>query len=136
MGDRVNTVLRFQGDSKTDLYIYGHWSGHSMPATLARGIYYAKGRWDDESYCARIIVSSLLERVSYKDALGYGIAPYMPDNEHSLMICDLEKNELCIGDERFSFGEVAELHEREPESLYECSPDGMAVALKSRRASK
>lgn len=89
MGDRRNIELRY-GDSYEPVYLYTHWDGTDLPLVLANALDSpeGRGRWDDPSYLARIIFSHMT-----KDAdpeTGYGIAPYVVDENWPNIIVDLE----------------------------------------------
>lgn len=96
MGDRGNLVMRFtepvkelgQDEKRTDVYFYTHWRGSELPNILQRALA-RRQRWDDEAYLSRIIFNTLTEGYE-KEETGFGIAPYMCDNEHDLLIVDHE----------------------------------------------
>jgi len=76
MGDRGNIELTYKSGSQ--IYFYTHWTGSILNETLARALNRGKGRWNDESYLARIIFSEMIKD-DVLDDVGYGIAPYQTD---------------------------------------------------------
>lgn len=96
MGDRANICIEYKQDKKKPkhIFFYGHWSGEEMPSILQRAIA-KRWRWDDESYLARIIFCELVKGHE-KDETGFGIAPFMPDNEHPCLVVDTAKKQVRI----------------------------------------
>lgn len=97
MGDRGNVVFKYQDGNK--IYFYTHWGGGALKETLRQALIRAKGqasnltdngRWDDESYLARIIFCQMLKDSgsSLEELTGFGIAPYEIDNENPLLTVD------------------------------------------------
>jgi hypothetical protein len=56
MGDRAMCEIKIEGGS---VFIYTHWTGHSLPEDAKRAIKRASNRWDDFPYATRIIVDQL-----------------------------------------------------------------------------
>lgn len=71
MGDRVNFVFR-QSDNKA-VVLYSHWGWTSRHEDLAASLGHAYPRWQDESYCVRMIISHYLQNDLLKET-GYGIS--------------------------------------------------------------
>ena len=101
MGDRGNVVFKYEDGNK--IYFYSHWGGSGLKETVRKALIRAKGedgvvgsssgnngRWEDESYLARIVFCQMLkeEGASFEDLTGFGIAPYEVDNEHPLVVVD------------------------------------------------
>lgn len=70
MGDRVVYTLK-QSDGK-ELSLYSHWGGYTRFKDLAYAIGKAQPRWNDESYCARIIISQLIGN-QWDSETGFGL---------------------------------------------------------------
>jgi hypothetical protein len=122
MGDRANITIIYNGDSEKVVDLYAHWAGSTLGNRLEHGIAKAgaAGRWQDEPYCARIILAAILGE-EMESTTGFGIAPYSqyPMCEHPALVVDLKANRVAmresddtspIGeDEGLSFAEVVEL---------------------------
>lgn len=78
MGDRANIVIQEEKGGK--IYLYTHWAGTELPATLQAALRRGKDRWDDESYLARIIFCEMVKGQEMTEA-GYGISTYEGDND-------------------------------------------------------
>jgi hypothetical protein len=90
MGDRGNLVMRYtEQDKPVDIYFYTHWRGSELPAILQRALA-RRQRWTDPAYLSRIIFNTLTEG-NEQEETGFGIAPYLCDNEHDLLIVDHEE---------------------------------------------
>lgn len=95
MGDRGNICINYnnaygQESKYPPIYFYGHWSGTEMPFVLQRALKKHR-RWNDPAYLARIIFNELTAGYE-KEETGYGIAPYICDNEHDILeVCVEEK---------------------------------------------
>lgn len=83
MGDRVNIVL--QDGDRPAVVVYLHWGYTDRYPVLAQAIAHARPRWNDPSYCARMIISSII-----KDD---GI-----DNETNIGIYSATLDEMATGD--------------------------------------
>lgn len=87
MGDRGNIVMEYEDNKR--IYFYSHWRGSDLPLILQVSLQ-KKVRWNDESYLARIIFNGLTDGVEQEET-GFGIAPYICDNEHDLLIVNPSK---------------------------------------------
>lgn len=107
MGDRINIELQFSDEQS--VHIYGHWAGaHVIEGNLLRfAIDSARTRWDDMTYCARIIMSRLMAG-SDGSTTGWGIAPYYIDSENPAVVVDLENLTVRVGLDTYSFQEYCE----------------------------
>lgn len=92
MGDRANVVIQ-QGDGKR-IYLYSHWGGYELPESLAVGLDKGRGRWDDESYLARIIFREM--GAGQEGETGFGISTYPPDNEHPFLVVDTKAKAVRV----------------------------------------
>lgn len=83
MGDRGNIVMNY-GDQQPEIYFYTHWRGSDLKAVVKEALIRGKPRWEDDSYLARIVFDTLT--AGDRGTTGYGIAPFLTDNEHDLMV--------------------------------------------------
>jgi hypothetical protein len=70
MGDRV--VYSIRQDKDLSVNLYSHWGGHDRFVTLAAALKAAEPRWNDMSYCTRIIVSQLIGD-QWNEETGFGL---------------------------------------------------------------
>ena len=78
MGAR--TVWRIKTSEEHAIHLYGHWAGEFKIQRTQRALAYARGRWQDETYCARIFMSQLIEE-DWDSELGWGITAGSPKDE-------------------------------------------------------
>jgi hypothetical protein len=80
------------------VFLYSHWGGASQETDLGEALGLAEGRWNDDAYGTRIIISRLT-----KDALesetGYGVYAGMPGRGHGadydyIYVVDFVKREV------------------------------------------
>lgn len=98
MGDRANIYLQYKED-KPGIYFYTHYKGSQLPTILQRALRFAEETvgLSDDFYTSRIIFDQLTEGSS--ESHGYGIAPYMGDNEYPILIVDFDNEEVYLGRE-------------------------------------
>lgn len=99
MGDRGNIVVR--QDSKTnrdDVWFYSHWGGCQMLEDLQTALK-RRVRWDDTSYLARIIFCQMIGK-NTKDETGFGISCTIQDNEHPIVVVDVEAKSVFVVPEK------------------------------------
>jgi hypothetical protein len=70
MGDRI--VFTIKQDEDLSVNLYSHWGGYERFVNLARALEAARPRWNDESYCIRIIVSQLIGD-QWGEETGFGL---------------------------------------------------------------
>lgn len=70
MGDRIVYTIRQDKDLSVNLY--SHWGGYDRFAALAKALKAAEPRWDDSTYCTRIIVSQLIGN-DWAEETGFGL---------------------------------------------------------------
>lgn len=70
MGDRIVYTIK-QKDGYA-INLYSHWGGYDRFIDLANALAAARPRWSDESYCARILVSYLIND-SWTHETGFGL---------------------------------------------------------------
>ncbi len=89
MGMRRHIALKYNGkDSK--IYLYTHWGADGLENVLAGSLDRARERWGDDSYLGRIIFTDMTKRVG-DELTGYGISPFVTDDEYPTIEVDLEK---------------------------------------------
>ncbi len=97
MGDRGNIAVVQSKDNKEQVWFYGHWSGHRMPAVLQHAIREGKDRWNDPSYFARIVFCRLIAPDDrFYQTTSYGISTRLGDNEHLIMVADCAKQVVYV----------------------------------------
>ena len=98
MGMRRNIRLDFGG--RNYIYLYTHWGAEGLEDTLRDALIRGRTRWDDPAYLARIIFSEMIKD-DVLDTAGYGIAPYVVDDEYPTIEVDLRSR--TVG--RYSFSD-------------------------------
>jgi hypothetical protein len=113
VGDRGNIAILYKvgdgGDEQYSLiYLYTHWGGSQIAQVLQDALRRSApnketgdlGRWFDPAYLARIIFDSL--KADEEDGiLGFGIAPYVEDNDHPILAVDVYHQEVFVLPEGF-----------------------------------
>lgn len=84
MGDRGNIEVK---DEQGSVFLYSHWGGSELPATLASALDRGIGRWTDQPYLARIIFCEMV-RGDVEGETGYGISYAECDPEHPTLVVD------------------------------------------------
>jgi hypothetical protein len=102
MGDRANTLFKQVDGGK--IYFYTHWDGRNLPNTLQKALRRGEDRWNDEQYLARIIFCEMIQDDVLSNT-GYGISTYEGDNQRSLLIVDIKKQEVQCGEHSWPFKE-------------------------------
>ena len=78
MGDRI--VFSIKQDNDLSVNLYSHWQGYDRFNALAKAIKAAEPRWNDYTYCTRIIVSQLIGD-QWAEETGFGL---WASNEHGM----------------------------------------------------
>jgi len=113
MGDRGNIVMRYDNDKAKDVYFYTHWRGRDLPKILHSALSH-KQRWEDEPYLSRAIFHELTKNAS-DQFTGFGISPFLTDNEHNILVVDhaaqsvIEQTEEGVPVNKWSFREFVAL---------------------------
>lgn len=83
MGDRAQIAVKHVGGV---VWLYTHWGGSEIYATLARALRRGRSRWDDCEYLTRIVFSEMV-RDDWESATGFGIGVSMHgDLEHHVPV--------------------------------------------------
>lgn len=111
MGDRGNIVLEFQTRKNTGkrglvtedpvksrIFLYTHWGGSELPTIVRSALQRGRPRWGDDSYLARIIFNEVTKGQEMSET-GFGLSPYITDNEHDLLIVNLPDQEIYTATE-------------------------------------
>ena len=106
MGDRGNLVM-VESTGK-EIYFYTHWDGYNLPSILQAALKRGKGRWEDETYLARIILSEMIQH-SVLDNTGYGISTYETDKNHANIYVKSTTKQVMWKDQIWSFQEFVNL---------------------------
>lgn len=131
MGDRGNIVIGTPDNP--GIFLYTHWTGTEIPATLQAALKRGRGRWDDDSYLARIVFCEMVGAENFADTTGFGISTNLCDNEHPLLFVDCAAQRVHIGEapdrtrgvtaRSWSFAEYIEIAAPTWNSLQGKSPD-------------
>lgn len=89
MGDRATFV--FEQKDGNAIYLYGHWAGEGMMATLADAMVFAWDRiqMDDEPYATRMMISNIID-VEWNQEYSWGLSTYFCDSEHSVPVVNFQ----------------------------------------------
>jgi hypothetical protein len=79
MGDRI--VYTIKQDENLSVNLYSHWGGYDRFIDLARALRAAEPRWNDSSYCTRIIVSQLIGE-QWSSETGFGLWASNSDGDY------------------------------------------------------
>lgn len=102
MGDRGNIAVQhglLKDGSPARIYLYTHWKGSSIKETLQRALR-KRQRWDDSPYLTRIIFNELQGK--NRGEAGFGISPFLDDNENNILIVNPEVQKVTLEDENGS----------------------------------
>jgi len=94
MGDRANIVIKSDGEQ---VCLYTHWEGTELPETLRTALTCAQTRWNDFQYLTRIIFCTMV-RDRWQETTGFGITQNIHDNEHPIIVVDVDAQTVAIGD--------------------------------------
>jgi hypothetical protein len=109
MGDRANIKMVY--DKGQEIYFYTHWDGSVLLYTLKAAMIRGKDRWSDPGYLARIIFSEMIQ-FSVLEETGYGIAPYVCDNNHPIISVNSHTKTITVeGVGEWTFDEFIKLVE-------------------------
>ena len=104
MGDRRQIHFKDMG-----IWYYTHWNGYCLLEDLQNAIDSAKDRWCDDSYCFRIILTSLFKKYE-NTTIGAGILNEKMDTQYDLNpIVFIKTNQVEYNGETYSFEEFCEL---------------------------
>ena len=87
MGDRANVYVIDSEDAGNGIYLYTHWSGYKWPEALRQALDFGRGRWGDESYLTRIVISPMFSDLVNSET-GGGVRTRMCDNSYPILVLD------------------------------------------------
>lgn len=125
MGDRANIKFTFGQDRETGqehdpIYLYTHWHGSELPLMLKEALAAGKGRWGDESYLARICISRIVDMAGdHLSDTGWGLSPYVVDNEYPITECNLIDNTVTVNGTTWPFAEYVTLTDEAIQQVYQ-----------------
>lgn len=102
MGDRANILVK-EDERDSGVYLYTHYGGSNLPQTLQKALA-KKWRWDDSEYLTRIIFDCMSNGCQGQET-GFGISTTVGDGEDRIAEVDVNKQEVHIGSETWSFEE-------------------------------
>lgn len=98
MGDRGNIAIVVDGKKPiTDggaVWLYGHWSGHVLPAIVQQALKVGAGRVSDPSYFARITLNVM--QGDQRGESGFGIDTRPGDNERNYLLVNGEAGKVQV----------------------------------------
>lgn len=86
MGDRANAYVH-EGDVP-GVYLYTHWDGTELPATVVRALRRSEDRWGDGPYLTRVIFSEMIKD-DVSGTTGYGISAALGDGDDRIVDVDV-----------------------------------------------
>lgn len=94
MGDRANICIK---EDEHKLYIYAHNDGQDLYVKAQEGLRAAIDyhREEDYSYFARIMIDTVLKK-AYRPDIGYGISPFLTDNERPILTFNLNTKMVSL----------------------------------------
>ena len=120
MGDRAN--FGFKQSNGETIVLYGHWAGHNMLGNLAEAVEKARGRWTDEGYATRIVISNLIND-EWGSMTGWGIyVNQIPDNEHKIPVIDWRTQTFSLHEEA-PYDEDTKVHGMMDEPMFTMTLD-------------
>lgn len=102
MGDRANVVIR--DGNGADVWLYTHWAGSELPGIVRAALKRGEERWTDAPYLARIVFCEMIRR-DVDGLTGYGISADMCDNEHDIMVLDVDAARVKVYPADYGSGE-------------------------------
>lgn len=92
MGDRGNIVIRYENNPAKQICFYTHSYGSYLGSVVRRALS-RRQRWDDWAYLARIIFCEMVKGREGEE-IGFGISLDVCDNEHDLLIVDVDAKKI------------------------------------------
>lgn len=98
MGDRGNIVVINNLEAQP-LFLYTHWTGTELPATLAAGLKKYPVRWEDGIYLARILFCEMVKGSEMAET-GFGISTEFCDGNHDMLVVSVPQQKVFTVNER------------------------------------
>jgi len=138
MGDRANVFVK---QEQSGVYLYTHWSGTELPATLQAALNspQGRGRWNDAAYLTRIIFCQMVKG-DEDGGTGYGISVFTPDGEDRVLEVDPDLRRVDVrGRTGWTFDEFCNISGSELDQVWdgpeEEEDEDPAPAKKSKKSS-
>jgi len=114
MGAR--TVWKIKTSEEHAIHLYGHWAGEDKIRMTQVALQSARPRWEDDAYCARIIISSLIGK-DWEEETGYGMMAGHPDSEffeegYAPVTIDVTNKLVFVDGVAYTFEELVTLDHR------------------------
>ena len=114
MGAR--TVWKIKTSEEHAIHLYGHSAGEDKIRMTQVALQSARPRWEDETYCARIIISSLIGE-DWNQELSWGMMAGHPDTdffeeEYAPVTIDVDKKLVFVDGGAYTFEELVTLDHR------------------------
>ena len=93
MGDRGNIVV--QESLGKRVYFYTHWQGSEVKSIVKKALS-REQRWDDASYLARIIFSTLVPQEQWNKETGFGISASAAMDAHTIIVVDVASQSVWL----------------------------------------
>lgn len=117
MGDRANIAVKDSWGDGT-VYLYGHWSGSTLPDTLQTALR-KKWRWDDSAYLARIIFEQMIDQQEARGLeTGFGLSATVGDGDDRVLFLDCDKQTITRNERTWTFEEYCDLSEEQLERVW------------------
>lgn len=100
MGDRGNIAVRQDKETNAQIWLYTHWGGTHLPQDLQSALTKFQGRWNDDSYLTRNILSEMIPDSQIHEETGFGISTRITDNEHEILVVCVESQTVFLIEER------------------------------------
>lgn len=110
MGDRANILMKSNGSWDTGVYLYTHWDGTDLPATLQAALIRAEDRWMDDAYLARVIFCEMV-RTDLLGTTGYGISAFVGDGRDRILRVNADDQTVTFEGKSWTFKEYIALNE-------------------------
>lgn len=96
MGDRANVLAIVEGpEGPQGIYLYTHSSGYRWPEALRQALEIGKGRWGDDQYLMRILISQMFMEI-HDWEIGGGVSLVIGDNSYPIITADLINQTVTI----------------------------------------
>lgn len=107
MGARTTWIIKSSDEHA--IHLYGHWAGEFKILRTQRALAYARSRWEDETYCARIFMSQLIED-EWDRETGWGVMAGHPDTElfeeeYLPITLDVANRRITVGEHTMGYQE-------------------------------
>ena len=115
MGAR--TVWKIKTSEEHAIHLYSHWQGEHKIRLTQVALQSARPRWEDDAYCARIIISSLIGK-DWGEETGWGIMAGHPDaeffeEEYDPVTIEVGKKLVFVDGVAYTFEELVALDHSE-----------------------